>query len=124
MSFEQTLNQHINALQTKHLESFLETVPHTGDLTLILLDGRLIARAEEFVAMHHEWFSDPDWSMAITVVRTVVGADLGFALLDVAYDDVDREGKPIHKTYFLQVVFRRHENGRWLLTHDQNTGKA
>jgi ketosteroid isomerase-like protein len=123
MSFDQTLEQHINALQTKNLDVFLETVPHTGDLTLILLNGRLIASAEEFVAMHREWFGDPDWAMAITVIRKVVGSDLGFALLDVAYDDVDREGQPIHKTYFLQVVFRRHEDGRWLLTHDQNTGK-
>lgn len=122
-TFEQVLEKHIKALQEKNIDLFLETVPQNGEFSLILPNGKLIKTAEEFVEFNQDWFSDPDWKMQIELVRVVGGADLGFALLDVDYSDKNQHGEPIHKTFYLHLVFRRHENGEWLLVHDQNTDK-
>lgn len=121
MSFEETLAKHIGALRAKNLEAFLETVPQTGEFSLILPNGKLIATAEEFITFNRDWFADPDWSMKIDMVRQAAGTEIGFALLDVIYLDRDREGKPIQKSFYLNLIFQRDVTGRWLLTHDQNT---
>ena len=124
MTFDDVLDKHLNAIQTKNFEAFLDTVPHQGELTLLLANGRLMTTAEEFVALNREWFADPDWSLQITLIRKFTGADLGFALVEVNYHDIDRSGNPIDKPYYLNLIFRRHADGRWLLTHDQNTDKS
>ncbi len=124
MNFEQTLEKHIKALQEKNIGAFLETIPEQGEFSLILPNGKMISTAEEFVAFNRDWFGDPDWTMQITIVRKFGGADMGFALLDVAYSDRDREGKPINKSFYLNLIFRRVADGHWLLTHDQNTDKS
>lgn len=122
MTFDETLEQHLNAIRTKDFAAFAETVPQQGELSLILLNGKLLDNAEDFIELNRDWFTDPDWSAQIKLVRKVAGEDLGFALVEVDYHDVDRQGQPVHHTYFLSLIFRRHEDGRWLLTHDQNTG--
>jgi ketosteroid isomerase-like protein len=124
MSFEQTLEKHLQALREKNIDAFLETVPQTGEFSLILPNGKLLNTAEEFVEFNQDWFGDPDWSMKIDIVRQMVGEEIGFALLDVIYSDRDREGKAIQKSFYLNLIFQRDASGQWLLTHDQNTDKS
>jgi hypothetical protein len=120
MTFTATLHKHLAALKAKDLDSFLETIPATGKLTLIFPGGRMIETAEEFIAFHREWFADPDWSTELTIVNTLEGSDLSLALVLLDYRDVDRSGNPIHQRQYVNLVFSK-KDGAWLLAHDQNT---
>ncbi|GAA3018478.1 nuclear transport factor 2 family protein [Streptosporangium longisporum] len=118
MKFDEALALHLKAIDERDLDGYLETVHQ--DATLILPNGTLLTGKDEIAKFHREWFADQDWSMSSETVRVSETGDSAFALLAVAYNDVDPEGAPYRKTYHLTLVFAR-SDGRWLLVHDQNT---
>ena len=119
-SFGGALERHLDALRSKDIDVFLETLPQDGPLTLILPNGKLLSNAQDVIAFHRDWFADEDWSIETHVLRTIVGSEVAAALVRVEYNDLDRQGKPISQTYFLNIIFQRQDD-RWLLVHDQNT---
>ncbi|TCP54458.1 ketosteroid isomerase-like protein [Tumebacillus sp. BK434] len=119
MDFHQALQHHLNTMTEKDLAAFLATV-HPENISLILPNGKLIDSRAEFETFHQNWFSDPDWSMHTELIKTSVTAESGVALLKVLYNDLDPQGQPYEKRYYLSLVFEK-VNGNWLLVHDQNT---
>ncbi|MFD2169314.1 YybH family protein [Tumebacillus lipolyticus] len=119
MTFHEALQTHLKALTEKDLTNFLPTV-HEENLSLILPTGSYLNNRQEFESFHQGWFSDPDWSMHYEVVKTVVTAEMGLALLNVLYNDLDPQGQPYEKRYYLTLVFQK-QGEDWLLVHDQNT---
>jgi len=119
MNFNETLNLHLNSMKNKDLSSFIGTVK-VEDITLIMPNGSFISDQDEFINLHKDWFSDEDWSMEYTLVRTEIGSELAFSLISVDYTDCDETGKPVKMNYYLNLIFRNY-NDKWLLIHDQNT---
>ncbi|MCX7570210.1 nuclear transport factor 2 family protein [Tumebacillus sp. DT12] len=119
MDFNNALHHHLNKITEKNLTAFLSTV-HPSTISLILPNGKFINERQDFETFHKNWFSDPDWSMSYEVLKTVVSADMGMALLKILYKDIDPQGEPYEKRYYLSLVFQL-QNGNWLLVHDQNT---
>ncbi|MEW9556451.1 SgcJ/EcaC family oxidoreductase [Nonomuraea sp. NPDC050783] len=118
MEFPPALDAHLKAIEARDLEGYLATVHQ--DVTLVLPNGKLLRGAEEIAAYHRAWFSDHDWSLRAETVRVETAGDAAFALLSVVYDDLDPDGKPYQKLYYLTLYFVRSDE-RWLLVHDQNT---
>lgn len=119
MDFDQTLEKHMQAIVQKDIVSFTDTI-HRTDITLILPNGKLIQNREEFIQFNQDWFSDPDWKIKYDIVKSQESKEMSFVILFIQYDDLDEEGTPYQQDYYLHLVFEK-ENGKWLLTYDQNT---
>ncbi|MBT2229246.1 SgcJ/EcaC family oxidoreductase [Nonomuraea sp. NEAU-A123] len=118
MEFSQALAAHLRAIETRDLDGFLATVH--PDASVILPNGKLLTGKDAIGEFHTAWFRDPDWSLRPTVIRTETFGESAFVVLSVAYADLDSEGRPYEKSYYLTLYFARID-GRWLLVHDQNT---
>jgi uncharacterized protein (TIGR02246 family) len=120
VNFAETLQTHLDAIQQRDIHAFLKTVAEDDNVTIILPTGTVVqgrAAVEEF---HEVWFADPDWRMDVTVLRTIETSEMAFALLEIDYHDLDPNGQPYHKRYYLSLIFALYDD-RWLLVHDQNT---
>ena len=120
MTFQETLDRHLTALQTRDLETFVSTLSAAGDLNLIFPNGIRLRTYDEVVDFHKDWFSDPDWSLHAELLSLHESAEMAMVLLLVTYDDVDEDGEPYQLTYYLNLIFALRD-GQWLLVHDQNT---
>lgn len=120
MTFQQTLQRHLKAVQDHDVKAFLSTVAQDGTLTMILPNGNLLDSYEEIVELHEEWFADPEWQLTTELITQHETDTMGTALFLVNYQDVDETGEPIEFQYFLNLIFANRD-GKWLLIHDQNT---
>lgn len=120
MTFEQTLQRHLTAVQNRDIDTFLKTIVNDGTLTLIMPNGSLWQDYDEIAELHQEWFSDPDWQMTTELLSTRESAEMASALLLVNYTDVDEEGDPVEFQYYLHLLFAK-RGADWLVIHDQNT---
>jgi uncharacterized protein (TIGR02246 family) len=119
MTFRETLDKHLAALQRRDLAALRETLP-AQTLTLVMSDGRLVQSVEEFLALHRGWFEHTTWSLGTTLVHVSETPDLGIAVLHLDYRDHPPGGKAIHETSYLTLAFAR-QGGRWEMILDQNT---
>jgi uncharacterized protein (TIGR02246 family) len=120
VTFQQTLERHLAAVQNRDLDTFLDTIAADGSLTLIMPNGSLWQDHDDIAELHQEWFLDPDWQMTTELLTTHESAEMASALLLVNYTDVDAEGEPVEFQYYLHLLFAK-RNGKWLVIHDQNT---
>ncbi|MFF5296447.1 YybH family protein [Paractinoplanes globisporus] len=118
MDFTGAVEQHLAAVAARDLPAYLATV--RDDVSLILLNGRLLRGREAVAGLHQDWFADPDWSWTLSPVHSAVAGDTGVAVFEVDYDDLDGDGKPYSTRYLLSLTFTRDSEG-WRLLHDQNT---
>jgi ketosteroid isomerase-like protein len=119
MTFRETLDRHLRALQGRDLPALIETVA-VDELTLVMSDGRLVRSAGEFIALHRDWFAGGTWSLAAEVVHLIESPELGVALLRLDYRDDPPGRPPIREASYLSLVFALRD-GRWLMVQDQNT---
>ena len=120
MTFLETLQNHLDAIQSRDLASFVETVTQGEAFSFLLPNGAYMSGRDEFIAFTRDWFADPDWQFSCELIRTVQRPELAMALLLVTYDDHDAAGVPYQLTYYLNLLFAQ-EGERWALVHDQNT---
>jgi hypothetical protein len=120
MTFTETLDKHLRAIQDRDLTALTETLPDDGDLVLIMADGRLVRTVREFIDLHRAWFASPTWALAAAPVQTLEAPGLGVAVLRLDYRDAPAGGAPIHETSYLTLVFAL-RGPRWVLVQDQNT---
>ncbi|GAA0581951.1 hypothetical protein GCM10010172_78750 [Paractinoplanes ferrugineus] len=118
MDFAQAVDRHLAAVTERDLETYLASVHE--DVTLVMLNGRVVRGRREVGAFHENWFVDPDWSWQLSKQHSSESGDTGIALFTVDYHDVDHSGKPYSMRYLLGLTFAR-TDGTWLLLHDQNT---
>lgn len=118
-SFDQTLDRHISAIQSRDMKGMIDTIT-TGDrLELIFPDGSRQATRQEFLDFHEKWFADRSWVMVVEPVSSWQGRDYGYALYRTSYDP-DGSGPKAGRPAWLSLGFAL-ENGHWRLVHDQNT---
>src|SRR4051812_41573797 len=119
MTFRDTLDKHLQAIQDRDLPALVETLP-ADELVLIMSDGQLRRRVADFVDAHRGWFAGKTWKLGTELVSVREGADLGIAVLHLDYRDSPPGGQPIRETSYLTLVFAR-QGDRWVMVHDQNT---
>ena len=118
--FRETLEAHLQAIQTRDLAAYEATITGGDSLTLIFPDGRLIETRAEVMDFHRDWFADETWSMSFTPVRVIEGAELSTALYRTRFETTLENGDPYWSESYLALTFAL-EDGQWRLTHDQNT---
>ncbi|QUH26615.1 YybH family protein [Serpentinicella alkaliphila] len=119
MDFKSTLMLHLDSMRSKDLDNFLSTV-NLNNVVLIMPNGTIIRDKEDFIELHKNWFIDNDWNLNYKILNINEGLEIAYALVDIDYYDCDIEGNIIKMNYYLNLIFCRKE-GKWLLTHDQNT---
>jgi uncharacterized protein (TIGR02246 family) len=120
MTFRDTLDKHVHAIQERNLRALIDTLPQ-DELVLITSDGRLVRSVEEFVAMHRGWFESRTWTLGARLESVYETPDMGVAALHLDYRDTPPGGHALHETSYLTLVFRRLPDGRWVMVQDQNT---
>lgn len=116
-SFDDALTKHLNAVASRDMQSYTDTITMNPNLPLIFPDGSIIATRQEVLDFHTAWFKDPNWVMDHEIVGTLVKGTMAIATVRYQYKDT-ADGPPRYA--FLGLVFAL-EGGEWRLIHDQNT---
>lgn len=119
-SFQSALSTHLVAIERRDIVAFEATLAADSNLTLVTLDGTVIAGKSPFVQKIRGWFADPDWTWKLEPLSVTAGSHVGIAIYHVAYQDLDRQRKPYNLNYVLTLVFAK-QGEEWRLVHDQNT---
>ena len=118
MTFQETLNKHLQAVQTRDLPGYDRNAAGRA-ADLVMSDGDSCKRwTSSWPA--RDWFASHTWSIELAVISTVAGSDLGLAVLRLDYRDLPSNGAPIHEASYLTLAFQR-QGDRWVMVHDQNT---
>jgi ketosteroid isomerase-like protein len=120
MTFRDTLDKHVHAIQQRNLRALIDTLPQ-DELVLITSDGRLVRSVDEFIEMHRVWFESRTWTLGARLESVYETPDMGTAVLYLDYCDTPTSGPPLHEASYLSLVFRRLPDGRWVMVQDQNT---
>jgi ketosteroid isomerase-like protein len=119
MTFRETLDHHLRAIQERDLSTLIDTLP-ADELILIMADGRLIRRTAEFVELHRAWFAETTWSLHTNIISLDESPTVGVAVLRLDYCDEPPGQKHVYESSYLTLIFALRE-GRWVMIHDQNT---
>lgn len=119
-SFHAVLVKHLDTIQNKDIIPFLQTISDQDNISVIMPNGRLISGYKDVTKLNKDWFADNDWSLSYQIIKEECTDEMGYAVAEIDYNDVDANGNPYNKIYYLTLIFKRiHE--KWLLVHDQNT---
>ncbi len=119
MTFRETLDQHLAAIQNRDLESLVATLPQ-DELMLVMSNGKIVRTVREFVDGHRSWFAMPHWELTVAAVDMFETADVGVAVLRLDYSDLKPDHSRYHEYSVLTLIFAR-RGDRWVMVHDQNT---
>ena len=121
-NFEEVLTLHLQSIKDRSISKFSEFLHPSEKSMVILPNGSMIEGYENIIDFHKSWFEDTDWRMDTTIVDIFATNNMGYALLDVTYQDLNEEGQPYEMKYFLSLLFKK-TNDKWILLRDQNTLK-
>jgi len=120
--FENALDLHLKSIADRNIAVFSEFLHPSQNCIIILPSGHMLEGFENIMNFHKEWFEDTDWRMDVKIIDIFATDNIGYALLDVIYHDVDEGGNPHELNYFLSLLFTKIGNN-WVLIRDQNTLK-
>ncbi|HAV11373.1 MAG TPA: nuclear transport factor 2 family protein [Candidatus Moranbacteria bacterium] len=115
--FYSALQKHFDAITNRDLNAFKSHLTQNETLYTIVQNGHAFTTPEETIAIHKEWFKDPNWIWEGFVVHKVVGEDMAMALVKYDYR-AKAEDKPF--STWLTYVFQLEDN-EWRIIHDHNT---
>src|SRR4051812_3786101 len=115
--FDSALNAHFAAIANRDIDAFKSHLCLGDTLYTIVQNGHAFKTPVETIAIHEQWFKDPNWTWNGSVVHKVVGEDMAMALVRYTYQP-NKETAPFDT--WLVYVFQLQE-GSWRIVHDQNT---
>ena len=115
--FERAVQDHIDAIRNRDIEAFKAHMTKDPTMYTIVQNGHAFTTPAEIIAVHEEWFKDPNWIWEGKLVHTVVGEDVAMALITYDYRPKP-DDQPV--STWLVYVFKL-EDGAWRIAHDQNT---
>ncbi|MCL2376158.1 MAG: nuclear transport factor 2 family protein [Defluviitaleaceae bacterium] len=121
-NFESVVQVHLKAIAERDLAAFAEFLHPAHNCIVILPNGSVVEGYENVLDFHKNWFQDLDWRMDVEILDKFDADNVGYALLDVAYHDLDEDRNPYEMKYFLSLLFRKVDD-KWILIRDQNTLK-
>lgn len=116
-NFDEALQRHLDAISNRDIEAFKAVMPKGDTLYTIVQNGHAFKTPAEIVAIHEDWFKDPNWIWEGSVVHKVVGEDMAMALIQYNYR-AKATDQPV--ATWLIYVFQI-QDGAWRIVHDQNT---
>jgi ketosteroid isomerase-like protein len=119
MTFRETLDRHLRAIQERDLSALIDTLP-SDELILIMADGRLVRGTDEFLKLHAAWFAEASWSLHTNIISLDESPTVGVAVLRLDYRDEPPGKQHVYESSYLTLIFALRE-GRWVMTHGQNT---
>ncbi len=120
MEFKQMIQEFMEALQQRNIERVLSLITIDEDVNLILYNGARFHGGRQMLQLQAAWFSDPEWSLDFTILRTVETPEMAYALILVNYADTNLGTQPYAKQHYLSLVFVKKDD-LWALIHDQST---
>ena len=115
--FTATLNAHFAAIANRDIEAFKSHLSLGKTLYTVVQNGHAFTTPAETIALHEQWFKDPNWTWQGSVVHQIVGEDMAMALVRYTYRPNE---KAAPSETWLVYVFQVQE-GSWRIVHDQNT---
>lgn len=115
--FDEAVRRHIASITNRDIAAFRSHLTRGNTLHTIVQSGHAFTTPAELIAIHEEWFKDPDWTWEGELVHKVVGSDVAMALIKYRYR-ARADAEPF--STWLVYVFRL-EDGEWRIVHDQNT---
>jgi hypothetical protein len=115
--FDAALARHFEAISKRDMEAFKSHLTKSDILYTIVQNGHAFTTPSETIAIHEEWFKDPDWIWEGSIVHKVIGEDVAMALVKYHYR-AKPEDTPV--VNWLTYVFQL-EDGQWRIVHDQST---
>lgn len=115
--FDAALQEHFKAISNRDIEAFKSHLTKGDTLYTIVQNGHAFTTPSETIAIHEQWFKDPNWVWEGSVVHKVVGEDVAMALVKYQYR-AKPEDTPV--VTWLTYVFQL-QDGKWRIVHDQNT---
>ena len=83
--FERAVQDHIDAIRNRDIEAFKAHMTKDPTMYTIVQNGHAFTTPAEIIAVHEEWFKDPNWIWEGKLVHTVVGEDVAMALITYDY---------------------------------------
>lgn len=117
--FDQALQSHLASIASRDINAFKENLTLDDTLYTVVQNGHAFTKRSELIAIHEQWFKDPNWVWKGEVVHKVVGTDMAMALIKYQYQ-AKLEDEPF--STWLVYVFQL-QNGKWRIVHDQNTAQ-
>lgn len=115
--FDNAISNHFSAIADRDIEAFKSHLSKSETLYTIVQNGHAFTTRSENIALHEQWFKDPNWIWEGSVVHKVVGEDMAMALVKYQYRP-KAEASPV--TTWLTYVFEL-QDGDWRIVHDHNT---
>ena len=115
--FDLALQQHFDAITNRDIDAFAAHMTRNQTLYTIVQNGHAVKTPEEIIAIHAEWFKDPNWIWQGSVVHKAVGQDMAMAVIRYSYRTTATA--PAVESW-LTYVFAL-EDGAWKIIHDHNT---
>ncbi|MGJ8593680.1 MAG: hypothetical protein ACSHXF_14105 [Aquaticitalea sp.] len=98
--FLSTMQNHLDAVSNKDLETLKTTLSPNGEMQLILPGEEIIHTSAKFLEFHEEWFKETTWTFETKILNTAIGQDFGMAITEIVYREPYREGMP----YFNRMI--------------------
>jgi hypothetical protein len=114
--FDKALQDHLDAISNRDIAAFKENLTRDETLYTVVQNGHAFTTTAELVAIHEQWFTDPDWIWEGEVVHKIVGEDMAMALIKYQYR-AKASDEPF--STWLLYVFQL-QDGKWRIVHDQN----
>lgn len=115
--FRASVENHLQAVETRNFEEFRSTLTRTDDLHVIFPGGTRLESTQAVLDFHEDWFRDTEWVFDTEIDKIIEGTTQSTALIRYSFKDTP-EGDP---RYAWLVLTFQLEDGEWRLIHDQNT---
>lgn len=117
--FREALARHLLAIEDRDLDALADTVAPDGVL-LVMSDGKIVRKTEEFLEAHRGWFAMKHWRLEVKPVQLIESGDVGVAMLQLEYREAAPGRPPSRQESVMTLVFRN-RGGKWVMVQDQNT---
>lgn len=118
-TFRAEAERFLRAVKTRDRATFDTFFDPRVAVTALLPGGKKFTDLASFLKSQDGWFAGTTGRFDAVIERTDASGDLGFLWARATYANSD-DGGPFELDIYLTFVFRRID-GRWFLTHDQNT---
>ena len=120
MKFDEMLQSIFDAIKQRDLDKLFSAASFDDDVVMIIPNGAFIKGRSAVANLHAAWFADTDWQMDMKLLRSIETPEMGFALVQVDYKDVNLNSPSYNSQQYLSLVFTRKDD-EWFLVNDQTT---
>lgn len=116
-NFTKRLQQHLDAISARDLETLERTLSPKGNMLLILPQTEMTTTVSEFMDYHVAWFKEPNWTLESKIIATEVELRMGMAIVEATYREPNRNGEPYYNKMIISYDLKKY-NGQWYIIKD------